>query len=134
MPASFARVAAHGEGWVGPSFGLQTLTDGIAAVREAWRAAGRRGRPRIVAERYFCLGDDADEAADHYLMHYYTSAYFSYARQDTLTSRERIRAEIDRLAEVGCDDLLLLPCSPELSQVGLLADAVGDRPGLLKSA
>jgi alkanesulfonate monooxygenase SsuD/methylene tetrahydromethanopterin reductase-like flavin-dependent oxidoreductase (luciferase family) len=126
VPASFARVAAHGEGWVAPSFGLSTLIDGIAAVRQAWSEAGRQGRPRVVAERYFCLGDGADEIADRYLMHYYGSAYFPHVRADALTSRERLHEELLRLSEAGCDDLVLLPCSGALSQVRLLADAIGD--------
>jgi alkanesulfonate monooxygenase SsuD/methylene tetrahydromethanopterin reductase-like flavin-dependent oxidoreductase (luciferase family) len=134
VPASFVRAAAYGQGWVAPSFGLTTLIDGIAAARQAWSEAGRQGRPRVVAERYFCLGDGADEIADHYLMHYYTSAYFPYVRPDALTSRERIREEIQRVSETGCDDLLFFPCSPALGQVGLLADAVGDLPGRLQRA
>jgi hypothetical protein len=77
-------------------------------------------------ERYFSLGDGADEIADHYLMHYYGSEYFPDVRADALTSRQRILDELQRLAEVGCDDVVLLPCSAELDQVGLLADAVSD--------
>jgi hypothetical protein len=79
-----------------------------------------------VVERYFALGDDANAVADHYLMHYYGSEYFPNVRTDALTSRERIRDELQRLAEVGCDDVVLLPCSAELDQIGLLVDAVSD--------
>jgi len=79
-----------------------------------------------VVERYFALGDDANAVADHYLMHYYGSEYFPDVRTDALTSRERIRDELQRLAEVGCDDVVLLPCSAELDQIGLLVDAVSD--------
>jgi alkanesulfonate monooxygenase SsuD/methylene tetrahydromethanopterin reductase-like flavin-dependent oxidoreductase (luciferase family) len=126
VSASFARAAAHGDGWVAPSFGIPVLKDGIISARRAWREAGRQGQPRIVVERYFSLGHDADEIADHYLLHYYGSDYFPDVRTDALTSRERIRDELHRLAEVGCDDVVLLPCSAELDQVGLLADAVSD--------
>jgi alkanesulfonate monooxygenase SsuD/methylene tetrahydromethanopterin reductase-like flavin-dependent oxidoreductase (luciferase family) len=126
VPASFARVAVHADGWVAPSFGMPVLKDGITSARQAWSKAGRRGQPRIVVERYFSLGDGADAVADHYLMHYYGSDYFPDVRADALTSRERIRNELQRLAEVGCDDVVLLPCSAELDQVGLLADAVSD--------
>jgi alkanesulfonate monooxygenase SsuD/methylene tetrahydromethanopterin reductase-like flavin-dependent oxidoreductase (luciferase family) len=125
-PASFRRAAAVGQGWVAPSFGLATLTDGIASMRREWQAAGRSGQPRVVVERYFCLGQDADAIADHYIEHYYTSAYGPYARADTLTGRERLLEEIRQVAATGCDDLLLLPCSGAPEQVGLLADAIGD--------
>jgi alkanesulfonate monooxygenase SsuD/methylene tetrahydromethanopterin reductase-like flavin-dependent oxidoreductase (luciferase family) len=126
VPASFARVAEHADGWVAPSFGMQTLTHGITSARRAWSEAGRQGQPRIVVERYFSLGGGADEVADHYLMHYYGSDYFPDVRADALTSRERILDQLQRLAEVGCDDVVLLPCSAQLDQVELLADAVSD--------
>lgn len=124
--ASFSRGAAYGDGWVAPSFGMPVLKDGIASARDAWKEAGRQGQPRIVVERYFSLGDGADEIADHYLMHYYGSEYFPDVRADALTSRERVVDELQRLTEVGCDDVVLLPCSADLDQVGLLADAVTD--------
>src|SRR5262249_35820160 len=40
-PASHARAARYGIGWVAPSFGLDALTTGAASVRAAWEAAGR---------------------------------------------------------------------------------------------
>jgi alkanesulfonate monooxygenase SsuD/methylene tetrahydromethanopterin reductase-like flavin-dependent oxidoreductase (luciferase family) len=126
VPASFARMAAHAEGWVAPSFGMPVLKDGITSARRAWSKAGRPGQPRIVVERYFSLGHGADEIADHYLMHYYGSEYFPDVRADALTGRERLHDELHRLAEVGCDDVILLPCSGELDQVALLTEAVSD--------
>jgi alkanesulfonate monooxygenase SsuD/methylene tetrahydromethanopterin reductase-like flavin-dependent oxidoreductase (luciferase family) len=124
MPAAFARAAGLAEGWVAPFFGFEMLVDGIASVRQAWIEAGRSSRPRVVVERYFCLGAGADEVADEYLLHYYGPEYFAHARADTLTTRERLGAEIRRLSEAGCDDLLLFPCSGDLDQVALLAEAL----------
>jgi alkanesulfonate monooxygenase SsuD/methylene tetrahydromethanopterin reductase-like flavin-dependent oxidoreductase (luciferase family) len=125
-PAALRRAATASQGWVAPSFGLATLTDGMASVRRAWQEAGRSGQPRVVVERYFSLGRDADTVADHYIEHYYTRQWFSYARGDTLTSRERILDEVSRLAATGCDDLLLLPCSGGIEQLHQLADVLGD--------
>ena len=102
VPASFTRAAAHGDGWVAPSFDMPVLTDGITTARRAWRDAGRQGQPRIVVERYFALGAAADKIADDYLLHYYGSDYFPDVRADALTSRERIRIELQRLGELGC--------------------------------
>jgi alkanesulfonate monooxygenase SsuD/methylene tetrahydromethanopterin reductase-like flavin-dependent oxidoreductase (luciferase family) len=126
VSASFERAARLGQGWVAPSFGLTTLVDGIASARRAWSAAGRPGQPRVVAERYFALGEDADAVADRYLEHYYGAAYFPYVRADALTSWDRVREEVVRLSDVGCDDLVLFPCSGELGQVGRLAETLGD--------
>lgn len=125
-PVAFDRVAASADGWVAPFFGHDLLTEGIASVRRAWTAAGRPGEPRVVVERYFCLGPDADRVADDYLRHYYGDEYFPAARADTLTSPRGIRDEVRRLAEAGCHDLLLFPCSPDPAQVDLLAEALAD--------
>ena len=43
-------------------------------VRAAWSKAGREGEPRLVALRYFALGDGARETADRYVHHYYAIA------------------------------------------------------------
>ena len=122
--AAFQRAARFGDGWVAPSFGLGALTDGIAAVRAAWRDEGRTGTPRVVVERYVCLGPDADDIADHYLEHYYGQAYLAAVRADTPTTAAELSREIDRLAATGCDDVVLLPCSTDLTQVARVADAV----------
>lgn len=124
VPASFTRVARLGTGWVAPLFGITTLTDGVAAVRRAWDEAGRDGRPRVVVGRYFCLGERANDDADHYIEHYYGSTYFPFARADTLTSPEALQEELLRVADAGCDDALLFPCTGDLNQVHLLADAL----------
>jgi alkanesulfonate monooxygenase SsuD/methylene tetrahydromethanopterin reductase-like flavin-dependent oxidoreductase (luciferase family) len=124
MPVGFARVAALADGWVAPFFGYQLLVDGMATLRRAWAEAGRAGRPRVVVERYFCLGDDADAIADEYLMHYYGAEYFAPARADTLTSGAQVETEVARIAEAGVDDLILFPCSGELEQVEMLAEAL----------
>ncbi len=123
-PQSFRRVAAFGEGWVAPAFSLEQLVSGTAAAREAWDQAGKPGRPRIVAERYFCLGADANETADHYLAHYYGQAFVASVRADTSTSPEHLKSQIDALSGAGCDDLVLLPCASDLEQVELLGDAL----------
>jgi alkanesulfonate monooxygenase SsuD/methylene tetrahydromethanopterin reductase-like flavin-dependent oxidoreductase (luciferase family) len=124
VPAAFARAATLGDGWVAPFFGFDMLVDGMTSVRRAWTDAGRSGRPRVVAERYFCLGTGADEAADQYLLHYYGQEYFAHARADTLTTPGRLREEIQRLSGTGCDDLLLFPCTGAVDQVALLAEAL----------
>jgi alkanesulfonate monooxygenase SsuD/methylene tetrahydromethanopterin reductase-like flavin-dependent oxidoreductase (luciferase family) len=122
-PASFRRAARFGQGWVAPSFGFETLTDGIAAVRAAWRDAGRSDRPRVVVERYICLGSGAAATAEHYLDHYYGAEYLPAVLADTLTTVERLRRELARLRDAGCDDVVLLPCRADLDQVARVADA-----------
>lgn len=79
-----------------------------------------------MVERYFALGDDADQTADHYLEHYYGPAYFVAVRADTPTTPAGLAAELERLRAAGSDDVILLPCSDRLSQVEQLADTLDD--------
>jgi alkanesulfonate monooxygenase SsuD/methylene tetrahydromethanopterin reductase-like flavin-dependent oxidoreductase (luciferase family) len=123
--ASFERAArAMSAGWVSPLFDLATLRDGAAAVGRAWDAAGRPGRPRIMTGRYFSLGPGAEVTADAYIHHYYGDDYYEVARSETLTTGEQIEAELRRLAEARCDDVVLFPCAGDLEQVALLAAEV----------
>ena len=125
VPAGFARAATDlSDGWVAPLFGFELLQEGAAAVRRAWAAAGRAGAPRIVTARYFSLGPRADAVADEYVLHYYGREFFDAARADTLTDADQIRAELERLADAGCDDVLLYPCSGDLDEVWRLAQAL----------
>ncbi len=42
-----------------------------------------------------------------------------------LTSATAVQAAVDAFAEAGCDELILFPCSSDIRQVDLLAEAVG---------
>jgi alkanesulfonate monooxygenase SsuD/methylene tetrahydromethanopterin reductase-like flavin-dependent oxidoreductase (luciferase family) len=123
-PASFRRAARFGHGWVAPSFGFETLTDGIVAARAAWRDAGRSDGPRVVVERYVCLGPGAAATAEHYLDHYYGREYLPAVLADTATTVEELHREVGRLRDAGCDDVVLLPCDAHLDQVARVADAL----------
>jgi alkanesulfonate monooxygenase SsuD/methylene tetrahydromethanopterin reductase-like flavin-dependent oxidoreductase (luciferase family) len=125
VPAAFGRAATPmSEGWVAPLFGMQLIRDGVTAVTRAWSAAGRPHKPRILTGRYFNLGTGADKRADHYIRHYYGNDYFALARADTITSRAQLCSELDRLAQTGCDEVALFPCSGDLDQIRLLAQAL----------
>lgn len=84
--------------------------------------AARPGRPRIIVERYFCLGPGAAQTAEAYATHYYGPDHLPHIQPDLVTGPDHLRLEIDRLTEAGADDLVLLPCSGDTRQIGLLAD------------
>jgi len=121
---SYRRAATRGSGWVAPSFGFDALLAGIAAMNAAWSGAGRRGRPRTVVARYFCLGPGADTTADEYIHHYYGDPYFAAARADTITSDAHLQREMGALRDAGCHDVVLLPCSADIDQAHRLATAL----------
>jgi hypothetical protein len=51
------------------------------------------------------------------------------AGADPHENRDRAAVEIRRRSDAGCDDLLLFPCSGDLDQVALLAEAL-DQEGV----
>lgn len=126
VPAGFARAAALSDGWVAPGFGLELLKEGVDVVRREWARAGRPGEPRVIVERYFCLGTGAEKTAEAYVAHYYGTETLPQVRSDVMTDGDRLREEIGRIAGAGADDLVLLPCSGEPEQVGLLANSLDE--------
>lgn len=123
VPAAFTRAATAGQGWVAPSFGIQQVVDGGAAITAAWERVGRAGRPRVVTVRYFCFGPGAAEHAAHYLRHYYLD-YAPMVEADTPTTPEHLEAELARLRDAGADDVVLMPCTGDLAQLALAAEVL----------
>jgi alkanesulfonate monooxygenase SsuD/methylene tetrahydromethanopterin reductase-like flavin-dependent oxidoreductase (luciferase family) len=123
-PAGFDRVAAQADGWIAPFFGLEMLIDGIEAVNRAWQRAGRDDRPRVITERYFCLGPDSARIACDYLAHYYGAEQVAAIMPDAPTTPQHLIKELDRIEATGSDDLLLFPCTADHDQLDRLVDAL----------
>ena len=123
----FERAANHGDGWVfggGPPAGFRA---GAERMQAAWDAAGRSGAPRNIAIAYYALGSGAREAADRSLRDYYAFLGDEIAGMiagGAATDADTVKGWVAGFAEVGCDEMILFPSSPDPEQVDLLADAV----------
>jgi alkanesulfonate monooxygenase SsuD/methylene tetrahydromethanopterin reductase-like flavin-dependent oxidoreductase (luciferase family) len=126
-PATFRRMAEFGTGWIFGGGGPEAFAAGAAQARQAWRAAGRGGEPRLVVNAYACLGPDAEAHARGYLSDYYGFAgeYVDQIVAGALTSPRAVADAVAGYAGAGCDELILFPCNPDLTQVTLLAAAAG---------
>ena len=95
-------------------------------AEESWRAAGREGRPRLVACFYYALGPNAARGGD-YIRHYYS--FFGPAADDMARSIPSSPEAVDDLirgfGEVGADEVVCWPTVAELDQVDRLAELVG---------
>ncbi len=124
--ASIRRVVEFGIGWTAggmPPDAVGTMAD---RVHSAWTEAGRDGRARIVALRYFSLGDTV-EASKGYLLDYYApmgDATANMIAANALRSSDEIASAVDDYAAVGVDELILDPTVAKPEQVDLLADVV----------
>ena len=126
VDASFRRVVEYGDGWTMTGGTPDQFKEGSAKVKEAWSEAGREGAPRLIALCYFALGEDARQAAERDLQHYYAWLGDEIAGQiaaSAATDEETIRGYREAFAEAGADELICFPTSADPAQVDLLADA-----------
>lgn len=130
VAAAFKRAAKFGDGWIMGGGSPDQFAEGAQATDEAWREAGRGGRPRKLALAYYSLGDKAREHADWYLGDYYGFLGEDLAGQiagSAAVNEEMVKQSVEAFAEAGCDELIFFPSWPKLEQVELLADAAGLR-------
>jgi alkanesulfonate monooxygenase SsuD/methylene tetrahydromethanopterin reductase-like flavin-dependent oxidoreductase (luciferase family) len=124
---AFRRMTSFGAGW----FASTSTGAGFAAGRDvavaAWEAAGRPGRPRLVAHSYAGVGEGALDSARRYLGSYYAHriADMDTILGNALLSADRIRARVELLRDAGCDEFILTPVDADPDQVQLLAEASG---------
>ncbi|MDX6607912.1 MAG: hypothetical protein QOD14_2452 [Solirubrobacterales bacterium] len=128
VQASFDRAAKFADGWIQGGSGPDQFAQDAASVDEAWKQAGRDGKPRKMALAYFSLGPDAEKNAQEKLGHYYTwlgeegaAGVAAGAAKDPAA----VQAMMASFEEKGCDELILFPANSDPSQVGLLAEAAG---------
>lgn len=125
-PRSFARAAAHADGWTMGGGTPDMLAEAAGRVREAFRAAGRAEAPRLVALCYFALGDGGKDAARASLGDYY--AWLGDIAEQIIggavTDADTARGYRDAFAAAGADELIFFPCSADPVQVDLLAEAL----------
>ena len=126
-PTPIRRVGRWGDGFISggvPDPGqVRQMFD---HAEESWRAAGREGRPRLVATLYYALGPNAERGGD-YIRDYY--GYFGPAADDMArsipSSPEAVEGLIRGFGEVGADEVVCWPTVAQLDQVDRLADLVG---------
>jgi alkanesulfonate monooxygenase SsuD/methylene tetrahydromethanopterin reductase-like flavin-dependent oxidoreductase (luciferase family) len=121
------RIVEFGAGWILGAGGPDAFAAGADRARRAWHEDGREGEPRLVAIAYASLGDDAEIHAQRYLADYYAfiGAYVGQITAGALTTRQKITGAIAGFEDAGCDELILMPCNPDLAQVSLIAEVAG---------
>jgi alkanesulfonate monooxygenase SsuD/methylene tetrahydromethanopterin reductase-like flavin-dependent oxidoreductase (luciferase family) len=125
-PRAITRAARLADGWISGSGGPESFAGGAAAFKAAWNAAGRSGRPRLMALAYFALGGNARAVADKYIDSYYgfVPPVARMVAAHAAVGERGVAAAVAGFREAGCDELLFFPCSSGPGQVRLLSDAV----------
>jgi alkanesulfonate monooxygenase SsuD/methylene tetrahydromethanopterin reductase-like flavin-dependent oxidoreductase (luciferase family) len=132
-PKGLARAATWADGISGFSLlGDAAETDRLFRASErAWRDAGRSEPPRLLTGSFVCLGADAESTlrtfAYDYLEVFSPELARSIAGALTMHTPERLSAALDDMAEVGCDEFIVVPATADPAMLDELTDVVASR-------
>ena len=125
VPAIVRRIALWGDGYMAPGGGEpESMVKMWQQIEQAWREAGREGKPRWVGASYFALGPNAVDHATRYInANYGYNPELATRRLRSLpASRQAVEDSIKRQADMGVDEFILRPCAEDLDQMELLAE------------
>ncbi|MEI7031797.1 LLM class flavin-dependent oxidoreductase [Streptomyces pratensis] len=124
--AAVRRTVRWGEGWTAPGLAPDRIAPAAEQVRAAWAAAGRAGRPRLVALSRFWLGEEVAHEAAGFVREYFgvLGAEADAFVAGTPRTPEQVREQVTALAAAGFDEVVFHPTAAHLSQVDRLADVL----------
>jgi len=131
VPAIAGRIARWGDGFMAPGGGEPAEMERLwALILQEWAAAGRAGQPRWVGATYYALGPNAGEAAATYIRtNYQFDPALAERRLATLPKgRNEVIEAIRRQEQMGVDEMILRPVTPDLSMLDELAEIAAELP------
>ncbi len=130
-PYAVRRAARWADGRCGFSFGpsAEEVAFAYDTARAAWRDTGRGTAPRLVMSFWFALGPEARRQLDEYLHRYLDFLGADVARALAAgvrtTSAAALREAMRMLADLGTDEVLLVPTTADPDEVNRVADILG---------
>jgi alkanesulfonate monooxygenase SsuD/methylene tetrahydromethanopterin reductase-like flavin-dependent oxidoreductase (luciferase family) len=98
---------------------------------EAWQEAGRDERPQRVTGFWYSLADDGQARLEKYVYDYLKvlgeGAAKAVSSSMRLTTPDAVRAALDAIEELGCDEFYLVPGTTDLSEVERAAELIAKR-------
>jgi alkanesulfonate monooxygenase SsuD/methylene tetrahydromethanopterin reductase-like flavin-dependent oxidoreductase (luciferase family) len=132
-PKAIARASHWADGLYGFTMNGESarVAEWFRLADSAWKTAERAQRPRRVAGFWYSLADDSEARLKQYVYDYLEvlspGAARAIAAGMTMSAPDAIRAGIDAIEEVGCDELLLVPATADLSEVEQIAELIEKR-------
>ncbi|MGZ6980191.1 MAG: LLM class flavin-dependent oxidoreductase [Acidimicrobiia bacterium] len=132
-PRSLGRSAVWADGLAG--WDLAPDPAGVAATfrraEAAWVSAGRAEPPWLSTSSWFALGDGAADRLFTYAYEYLSSfgdrAARAMAALCRLSDAGAMRETVAALRETGCDELVLVPTTTDISELDRLLAVVASR-------
>ncbi len=131
-PKSLARAARWADGLSGFTIAADPTEAGATfrLAEEAWAAAGRSTRPRLLTGSFVALGPDARDTlvrfGERYLAVFGERAAVGLSRRMPLHHADALDAFLRGLRAEGCDEVVLVPASADPDLVGRLAEVAAD--------
>ena len=132
-PKAIARASKWADGLYGFTMNGDPapVAEWFSQADSAWEAAERTQRPRRVAGFWYSLADDAGARLKQYVFEYLEvlskDAARAIAAGMTMSAPDAIRAGLDAIEALGCDELLLVPATADLSEVERIAELIEKR-------
>ncbi|HEY1351977.1 MAG TPA: LLM class flavin-dependent oxidoreductase [Ktedonobacteraceae bacterium] len=126
MPTAIGRLERWGHGYLAGGGDLQQINECFRLAEKFWQRGGRAGKPRLVADAYYGLGPRGAERSTEYILDYHAplGPMAHQMARFVLSTPEAVRACIQGFEALGTDELVLMPCIPELDQVERLRDCL----------
>ncbi len=132
-PKSMARAARWADGVAG--FDIPADPDGIGTgfrrFEAAWADAGREGRPLLQTSFWFGLDDDAParvrDYAFRYLRIFGDDAARAMAGLTSATSAPALQDRLNAIEDTGCDEVILVATTADISDLHRAAELVASR-------
>ena len=125
-PTAVCRAARWGEGFISGGLPPDQAVAIYRVVEQAWKEAGRSGKPYFAAGVYYGIGPEGAQQGAAYLRDYYA---FAGPMADAIassipTTPEALKAAIQAYHDAGLDEVIFWPGAASLDQVDRLADLV----------
>jgi len=131
-PKAMARAAQWADGVDDGStvFGIDpaATAEAFDRIRAAWAEAGRSDAPHISASLWYALGDDAESR-----LHDYGYSYMKIFGEELAgvmagmlgtNSAASLKQSVGILADLGCDELFLVPSTADVTELDRTRDAL----------
>lgn len=126
-PAAIRRLAREAQGALSGHDDPHEADQFFRAVEQAWKQAGRAGKPRLIGQVNMALETADVEQARAEIFRYYSvfGPFADVKATAMLSTRQQVRQAIDAFESIGADELMCYTWSSDLDQIDRLADLIG---------
>jgi alkanesulfonate monooxygenase SsuD/methylene tetrahydromethanopterin reductase-like flavin-dependent oxidoreductase (luciferase family) len=126
-PQAIQRVGRSADGFITALDDAEQINQTFRSVEQSWQAAGRAGKPYLVAQIDIALeSPNGGQGRTNLLNYYATTPPFAHYKSAALrTTEPQIREAIHTVEQLGADEVIFFTWSTNIDQVDRIADLIG---------